>query len=210
MTDLDLGSMFLFKNKALIARTSSDISFFKIKLTEDGEKKWVMYSQLPIRGFLFYIRGNVRIQICTDDKIYFYLIDLKTFMPTLDNVMYNFMNCVQMMIGPKVKYCVTYKNGQRSFNVFRAKYLHDFRQNIVSENLEGAKALEFTNNNTFVLFKLDKLWVFDSTTFQKIEEIPITLMESVEREPNEILAIQKCPKQEYLAVITGKNLIMAQ
>lgn len=35
-------------------------------------------------------------------------------------------------------------------------------------------------------------------------------MESVEREPNEILAMQKCGDEEYLAVITGKNLIMAQ
>jgi hypothetical protein len=35
-------------------------------------------------------------------------------------------------------------------------------------------------------------------------------MESVEREPNEILAIQKCQNEQYLAVITGKNLIMAQ
>ena len=35
-------------------------------------------------------------------------------------------------------------------------------------------------------------------------------MESVEREPNEILAMQKCGDEKYLAVITGKNLIMAQ
>ena len=111
MTDLDLGSMFLFRNKALIARTSSSVSFFKIQKQEDGEKKWIIYHTLPIRGFLYYIKGNVRIQICTDEKIYFFLIDLKTFVPTLDNVMYNFMGCVQMMIGPKVKYCVTYKNG---------------------------------------------------------------------------------------------------
>jgi len=41
MTDLDLGSMYLFKNKALIARSSSDIVFFKIKKNEEGQKKWV-------------------------------------------------------------------------------------------------------------------------------------------------------------------------
>ena len=76
---------------------------------------------------MFYIKGNIRIQIATEEKVYFYIIDLETLEPSLDNVMYNFMNCVQMMIGPKVKYCVTYKNGQRSFNVFRAKYQHDFR-----------------------------------------------------------------------------------
>lgn len=61
MTDLDLGSMFLFKNRALIARASSEVCFFKIKITEEGEKKWEMYTKLPIRGFLYYIKGNIRI-----------------------------------------------------------------------------------------------------------------------------------------------------
>lgn len=131
-------------------------------------------------------------------------------MPTLNNVMYNYMDCVQMMIGPKVKYCVTYKNGQRSFQVYRAKYFHDFRLSVLSKDLEGAKALEFTTMNTFVVARLDQLLIYDSVTFQEIDKIPITLMESSEREPNEILAIQKCQNEEYLAVITGKNLIMAQ
>lgn len=53
-----------------------------------------MYTTLPIRGFLYYIKGNIRIQISTDEKIYFYLIDSETFMPKLENVMYNYMNCV--------------------------------------------------------------------------------------------------------------------
>ena len=86
--------MYLFKNRALIARTSSSVTFFKIKVTEEGEKKWVIYETLPIRGFLYFIKGNIRIQICTDEKIYFYLIDSETLKPTLDNVMYNFMDCV--------------------------------------------------------------------------------------------------------------------
>ena len=46
-----------------------------------------------IRGFIYYIKGNVRIQITTDDKIYFFMIDKETFMPILENVMFNFMTC---------------------------------------------------------------------------------------------------------------------
>jgi hypothetical protein len=57
--------------------------------------------------------------------------------------------------------------------VFRAKYQHDFRQTICPDNLEGAKALEFEETNTFVLARLDKLWVYDSSTFEKLDEIPI-------------------------------------
>ena len=36
---------------------------------------------------IFYIKGNIRIQITTDEFIYFYLIDKETLMPTLENVM---------------------------------------------------------------------------------------------------------------------------
>ena len=95
MTDQDLGQMYLINNKALIARSSSRILFFKIKHDEDDPsiKFWKEYRVLNVRGFIYFIKGNKRIQITTDDKIYFYLIDPITFEPELENVMYNFMDC---------------------------------------------------------------------------------------------------------------------
>ena len=67
MTDLDLGDMYLINNKALIVRSSSRILFFKIIQNEETlEKKWTHFHTLRIRGFIFYIKGNVRIQITTD------------------------------------------------------------------------------------------------------------------------------------------------
>jgi len=68
-----------------------------------------------MRGQIFFIRGNVRIQVATDSKIYFYLIDKDTMEPHLENVMYNFMNCSQMMFGAKVRYGITYKANQPGF-----------------------------------------------------------------------------------------------
>mmetsp|Transcript_2923 Transcript_2923/g.4511 ORF Transcript_2923/g.4511 Transcript_2923/m.4511 type:complete len:194 (-) Transcript_2923:3193-3774(-) len=94
MTDMDLGQMYLVYNNALIARSSGDILFFKIVKDEDTEeRKWVLYNTIELRGFIYYIRGNVRIQIVTDEKIYFYMIDKDTLEPILDNVMKNFMSC---------------------------------------------------------------------------------------------------------------------
>ena len=107
---MDLGQMYLIYDSALIARSSSDILFFKIeKDEEEGTRSWKQYKILNVRGFIYYIKGNVRIQITTDDKIYFYLIDKETFEPIFENVMSNYMNCNQMMFGSKVRYCVTYK-----------------------------------------------------------------------------------------------------
>jgi hypothetical protein len=83
---------------------------------------WKQFHALPHKGFIFFIKGNVRIQITTDEKIYFYLIDSETLMPILENVMYNYMDCNQTMFGKKVKFCVTYKTNMNSFDVYRRKY----------------------------------------------------------------------------------------
>lgn len=108
--DKDLGQMFLVNETALIARSSSQILFFKLELDEfTKEKYWHNYHTLDQGGSIYFIKGNKRIQVCTDTQIFFYLIDPRTFEPTLENVMFNFMNCSQMMFGSRVKYGITYK-----------------------------------------------------------------------------------------------------
>lgn len=42
---------------------------------------------------IYFINGNVRIQIVTEEKIYYYLIDRKTLQATLVYVMFNYMKC---------------------------------------------------------------------------------------------------------------------
>lgn len=92
--DKDLGQMYLVNDKALIARSSSQILCFKQVLDKfTHEKSWKCYCTLEHRGFIYFIKGNKRIQITTDKKIYVYLIDPETFMPKLENVINNFMNC---------------------------------------------------------------------------------------------------------------------
>ena len=102
--------MYLIYNTALAARSSSEIVFFKIETEENTERRrWKQYHTIEERGFVYYIKGNVRIQITTEDKIYFYHMNEETFMPELENVMYNYMNCTTMMFGAKVRYGITYK-----------------------------------------------------------------------------------------------------
>lgn len=50
-----------------------------------------------------------RLQITTNEFVYFYLLDLETYEPQLENVMNNFMGCAQMMIDQKELFCVAYK-----------------------------------------------------------------------------------------------------
>lgn len=102
--------MYLVYNKVLVARSSQEIVFFKIFTDEDGKREWKQFHTLDKKGFLYFIKGNIRIQITTQDMIYFYLINTETLLPELENVMYNFMNCNQMMFGRRVRFCVTYKS----------------------------------------------------------------------------------------------------
>ena len=86
--------MYLINGRCLIARSSSKILFFKIESDKfTGAKSWENFHTLNVRGMIYFIKGNKRIQVTTDKKIYFYLIDPETFEPTLENVMNNFMNC---------------------------------------------------------------------------------------------------------------------
>lgn len=201
--------MYLVYNQALVFRSSSDILFYKLKKNEvTGLREWIQYNSIAERGSIYYIKGNARIQITTDEKIYFYFINEETLEPNLDNVMFNYMNCSQMMFGSKVKYGITWKINQRSFVIYRRKYLHNFKVNVVDENLEGSKGLELKSMDIFLCSKIDKVTMYDSMNFQEIGDLPITLLKTETREANQVIAIATCQNEEYLGIISGKNLIM--
>jgi len=158
--------MYLVNGKALIARCSSQILFFKLMIDEfTKEKTWHNYHTIEQRGFIYFIKGNKRIQLTTDQKVYFYLIDPKTFMPVIENVMNNFMNCTQMMFGSKVRYCITYKTNQKSFDIYRRKYEHDFRVNVVQDNLDGSWGLPIEDMNAFLVSNLNVIKFYDVDTY---------------------------------------------
>ena len=74
--DKDLGQMFLINETALVCRSSSLILFFRLILDQfTGQKEWNLYETLQFGGNVFFIKGNWRIQIVTDEKVYFYQID---------------------------------------------------------------------------------------------------------------------------------------
>ena len=121
--------MYCLFDQVLVVRSASSILFFKkYPETKDSEEKWDQYYEFPdLRGQIYFIKGNIRIKVTTAEKIYFYIIDKETFMPKLENVMYNFMKCSQMMFGARVRYSITYKNDQPGFQIFTRKYFHNYK-----------------------------------------------------------------------------------
>ena len=102
-----------------------------------------------------------------------------------------------MMIGPKVRYCVTYKTGEPTFNIFRANYIHNFKVTVDNKNLEGSYGLEIESLGQFLCTRLDGVYVYDSNTYQECGKLEVTLLapDKGQRELNQVLAIQKCQNE---------------
>ena len=62
--------------------------------------------------------------------------------------------------------------------------------------------------NAFLVAHIDQVNMYDNTEFKKIDTVPIKLLVTETREPNQIISMQKCQDEQYLALITGKILIM--
>jgi hypothetical protein len=126
----------------------------------------------------------------------------------LENVMANYMGCSKMMFGRSKKSCITYKINEKAFEVSQRKFLHNLRIQVNSHNMEGAKAIEISSMKLIFVTKIEYLEMYSAKTFRKLGQIHIPLLKTEAREPNEIIGIAKSPDEKWIAIITGKNLIM--
>lgn len=144
--------MYLYENRMLIARSSSLILFLRREKDDDSnELIWVQYHLLDARGFIYTIRGNIRLQIITDDHIYFYLLNAEDGIPVIENVMNNYMMCQHLMFGPKVRYCIAYKSGEEGFDIWERKYLHTFQVMVQEEDFTDCVGVPVKHQKAFFL-----------------------------------------------------------
>ena len=118
---------------------------------------------------------NKHIQITTTDTVEFYEFNLETGEPYLTNVVNNFMECSMMMYGVGGKYCVTFKSGQREFDIYKRKYVHDFKVLVQKENFEGSKCIYFENDNCLIINQGNKLRFYDAEKFIEFKSHVITV-----------------------------------
>ena len=163
--------MYLIYNKALVVRTSDSIMFFR--QVYDNEKRnffWKSYHQIDIQGTIYFINGNQRIQITSREKIYVYKIDYHSLEPELENVMFNFMECDQMIFGSQRRFCITYKKNEPNFEVRTRKYNNNFKIKIDPDNYEASKGLSIQSEKAFIVSKKNQIFVYDSNGFQRIKD----------------------------------------
>ena len=66
-----------------------------------------------------------------------------------------------MMFGSKVKYGITYKQNQKSFDVWSRKFTHNFQVPVLEKNLEGSFGADLPSMNAFCVAELDKIQIYD-------------------------------------------------
>ena len=93
-------------------------------------------------------------------------MELQTMDIFLENVIDNFMNCSQMMIGRKVKYCITFKTNEKCFDIWRRQYYHSFNANVVNLNLNGSIGLPIEKINLFLVARGAEINFYDVDTFK--------------------------------------------
>lgn len=158
--------MYLIFDEAVVTRSSNFILFFRIN-KDTG--LWEEYHRInKMRGQIYFIRGNVRIQVITDEKIYFFMINKETLMPTLENVMNNFMNCSMMMIGKFVRFAITYKTNQQGFIIYTRSAYHNFKVTLDARSFEGAHGINFSHLDKYAVGKGMEVRLYDQKTFTQI------------------------------------------
>lgn len=97
-----------------------------------------------------------------------------------------------MMFGSKVKYGITYKTNEKSFDIHRRKFEHDFKANVVAADMDGSRGLPIESMNAFLVSRIDTIKFYDIDTFEELKEsqIQVPLLKNDERERKEIISMQ--------------------
>ena len=85
--------------------------------------------------------------------------------------------------------------------------MHNLKVCVQGDDYSGALSLEIVSMNTFLVSKVDKVLMFDSDSYQMCGEITIKLLPTETREPNEVIGLVKSKCENFLAIISGKNLV---
>ena len=96
-------------------------------------------------------------------------------MPSLCHLMNNFMDCAIMMYGSAGRYCVTYKTSERSYNIYKRKYIHDFKIKVIEENFEASKSLFLKATNQFLVCMKNHVRFYDAKEYTEMKDYNLTI-----------------------------------
>ena len=120
------------------------------------------------------------------------------------------MKCNRMIFGRMQRNCITYRENDKEFTLYQRKYENSLRVCVDNSNYEGAKGIEILRKSQLLVQTKDKVQILCSQTYKQQGEINISLKITNTREPIEIIGFQKSTDEDYIAIISGKNLVMEE
>jgi hypothetical protein len=140
-----------------------------LKINDDASLELVQIS---------YTHGDYRFQLIQENKIKIYCLEVRDdkFRPVLENTLYNFMKCSQLLLSKNGEFAVSYKHDQDNLYVYERKYFHDFEVKVDSKDYEGtiAKTLKggffVLGFNKYIQIYNKKKEVKESHTIQNIDD----------------------------------------
>jgi hypothetical protein len=207
MTKLDLGDMFMYQNEILITRSSMQILFFrKMQDKSTGNKVWQQYHSFQSKGL---VSGNQSVgtfQVIEDQYINFYEFCEETWIPKLQNVMMNFMQCGMILFVESQKFCITYKQNQNNFTSYKRKVNHDFKVRVNDGNFCGAVGSNIENEEVFIVHHNGQLILFDDADYSERARVDLYL-NTYNKKSIQILSTIMSKDNKYLSVCVGEKLI---
>ena len=199
--------MFMYGEQVMVVRCSHEILFFNYRAADRNKgRKWVLYHRTDSAGFIYGSRRRPEFSVIEDNFIYYYVLDKETFMPTLNNVMINFLQCSTLILGQET-FCLAYKQKQPDIVLFKRKQTHDFMVTANVNDFENAIGITDDDLDFFIVAKDGELIMFKDKTYQDIWRKPLELPKTDTREPIEIISMIGSRDGEYIAVAAGKQLI---
>jgi len=133
------------------------------------------------------------------------MIDKETFEPSLENTMYNFMQCSQMMFGTRVRFGISFKANQPGFQIYTRKFFHNYKVAIDNKNHEGAIGCNLSSTKEFVMAEKTVIKVYKQEPIQRVFEW--TIPSKGKDNDIEILYLTVSPDEQKIGICLGRVLI---
>ena len=66
-----------------------------------------------------------------------------------------------MMYGVRGKYGITFKTNERSFDIYRRKYVHDYKVTVDHKSFDQAKCIPFNEMNILLVTAVTAIKFYD-------------------------------------------------
>lgn len=124
-------------------------------------------------------------------------------MPNLENAMYNFTRCSVLMFASSLRYAISYKNNQPSFQIFTRKQFHNFKVVLNNANHEQAYGATLPKRSQYIISNILTVQLFDQKTMEVIQTFEVP----AKHPGSQILYSTVSPSDQKLGFAIGHKII---